>query len=152
MRTRTRRVGLFVAVVLLLLLPAAPQAVGTVTITSTTASDVDSVRVSVAWVSDAAGNVNTNSFTPAVGQLVQIKFVPNGGGTAPTALYDIVLNDTDGVDWMAGAGANLSATVSTMVRPAAPLLYDGTQALDLVVTNAGVSKGGTVILWFQQPR
>jgi hypothetical protein len=36
--------------------------------------------------------------------------------TAPTALYDITLVDSTGVDYLAGGGANLSATVSTIVK------------------------------------
>jgi hypothetical protein len=149
---RTLRIGLFCCALCLLLLQASPRAVGTVTITTTTISDIRTVRYSLAWVSDGSGNVNTNAFTPGVGQLTQIKFIPDGGGTAPTALYDVVLNDANGIDYLGGTGANLSATVSTQTRVAAPLLYDGVSTLDLVVTNAGVSKGGTVQLWFQQTR
>jgi hypothetical protein len=108
------------------------------------------VKYSLAWLCDAAGAVSGNPQTFRVGQLTQIKFIPDGGGTAPTALYDVTLVDANGVDYLGGTGANLSATVSTQVRVAAPLLYDGTGTLDLVVANAGISKGGTVQLWFQQ--
>jgi hypothetical protein len=142
--------AVFVGVVLALLLQASPQAVGTVTVTTTTLSDIRCTKYSLAWVSDASGNVSGNAITPVVGFLVQIKFIPDGGGTAPSALYDIVLNDANGVDFLAGTGANLSATVSTIIVPTAPILYDATTTLDLVVSNAGVSKGGTVRLWFQQ--
>lgn len=136
--------------VLVVLLQASPQAVGTVTITITVASDIKTTRYSLAWVSDGSGNVNTNPFTPPQGQLTQIKFIPDGGGTQPSALYDVVLNDANNIDYLGGAGANLSNTVSTQVRVAAPLLYDGVSTLDLNVTNAGISKGGTVQLWFQK--
>lgn len=144
------RAGLLACAVFVLLLQSHSQAVGTVTITITVASDIRTTRYSLAWVSDAGGSVNTNVFTPVQGQLTQIKFIPDGGGTAPTALYDIVLNDANSIDYLGGAGANLSATVSTQVRVAAPLLYDGVSTLDLNVTNAGASKGGTVQLWFQK--
>lgn len=144
------RVALFVGLLVALLLQATPQAVGTVTVTTTTLSDVRAVKYSLAWTSDASGNVNTNPQTFRQGVLIQVKYIPNGGGTAPTDLYDVTLTDPNGVDFLAGGGANLSATVSTTVHPALPLLYDGTVTLDLVVTNAGVSKGGTVNLWFQQ--
>lgn len=141
---------LFLSLMLALLIGVSTQAVGTVTITTTTVSDIRTVRYSLAWVSDAAGAVSANAFTPRVGQLTQIKFIPDGGGTAPTTLYDVVLNDVNGVDYLGGAGANLSATVSTQVRVVSPLLYDGVSTLDLVVSNAGISKGGTVQLWVQQ--
>ena len=137
-------------VVLLLLVQASPQAVGTVTVTTTRLSDARVVKHSLAWVSDAGGAVSANAATFSMGSLIQIKFIPDGGGTAPTALYDVTLVDANGLDYLGGTGANLSATVSTQVRVAAPLFYDATGTLDLVVANAGVSKGGTVQLWFQQ--
>lgn len=144
------RRAVFVCALLVLCLQASPQAVGTVTVTSTVLSDIHTVKYNLAWLSDASGAVSGNASTLTAGYLVQIKFIPDPGGTAPTALYDIVLNDNNGVDFLAGAGANLSATVSTIIRPSAPLLYDATSTLDLVVSNAGVSKGGIVRLWFQQ--
>lgn len=147
-RTRVRR--LLLLALAAWLLQASPHAIGTVTVTTTTLSDIRSVRYSLAWVSDASGAVNANPQTFRVGQLTQIKFIPDGGGTVPTTLYDVTLVDANGIDYLGGTGANLSATVSTQVRVAAPLLYDGVSTLDLVVTNAGVSKGGTVQLWFQQ--
>lgn len=141
---------IFACAVLLLVLQASPHGVGTVVVTTTILSDIRSVRYSLAWVSDAAGAVSANPQTFRVGQLTQIKFIPDGGGTAPTTLYDVTLVDANGIDYLGATGANLSATVSTQVRVAAPLLYDGVSTLDLVVANAGISKGGTVQLWFQQ--
>ncbi len=144
-----RRRVLFVGIVAWLLLLASPQAVGTVTVTTTPLSDIRAVMYSLAWVSDGSGNVSANPQTFRPGSLIQIKFIPDGGGTAPTTLYDVTLVDGNGIDYLGGTGANLSATVSTQTRVAAPLIYDATQTLDLVVANAGISKGGTVKLWFQ---
>jgi hypothetical protein len=143
-----RFAGLVVAV-LVLLLQASPQAVGTATVTTTTLSDIKVSKYSIAWVSDGSGNVSANPFTPRAGTLIQFRFIPDGGGTAPTALYDVTLVDTGGFDLMVAAGADRSGTLTQVVRPAAPIIYDGTQALDLVVANAGAAKGGTVILLFQ---
>jgi hypothetical protein len=125
------------------------MAVGTVTLITTQVTDVSAVKYSLAWVSDGSGNVSANPVTLSGGSLVQIKFIPDSGGTAPTTLYDVTLVDVNSVDYLAGAGANLSATVSTLVRPAAPLLIDGSDPLDLVVSAAGNAKGGTVIVWIQ---
>jgi hypothetical protein len=147
---RRVRVGVFLGALLLLLLQASPQAVGTVTITTTLLSDVKVVKYSLAWVSDASGAVSGNPATLRMGSVIQIKYIPDGGGTAPTALYDVTLVDVHGIDFLAGGGANLSATASTLVRQTTPLFHDGTSTLDLVVANAGVSKGGTVQLWIQQ--
>jgi hypothetical protein len=149
MRTSIRR-GVFAGAVLALLLQASSQAVGTVTVTTTLLSDLRTVKYNLAWLSDAGGAVSANPQTLRAGSLIQIKFIPDGGGTAPTALYDVTLVDANGIDYLGATGANLSATVSTQVRVAAPLLYDGTGTLDLVVANAGISKGGTVQLWIQQ--
>jgi hypothetical protein len=106
-------------------------------------------RYKCAWLSDASGNVNTNPFSVKPGVLMQLKFVPNGGGTVPTDLYDITLSDTDAVDVIGGAGANLSATAGVVKNALLGDVYfhDGQQQLDLVVTNAGNAKGGTVYLW-----
>lgn len=150
MRTQSIRLVLLIAVVVALLLQASPQAIGAVTVTPTTLSDLRTMKYSVAWLSDAGGAVSANPQTFRSGSLIQIKFIPDGGGTAPTALYDVTLVDANGIDYLGATGANLSATASTQVRVAAPLLYDGTGTLDLVVANAGISKGGTVQLWIQQ--
>jgi hypothetical protein len=143
-----RRLILLVCVSVLLLV-ASPQAVGTVTVTTTPLSDIRAVKYSLAWVSDGTGNVSANPQTFRPGSLIQIKFIPDGGGTAPTALYDVTLVDANGLDYLGGTGSNLSATASTQTRVAAPLIYDATGTLDLVVANAGAAKGGTVQLWFQ---
>lgn len=140
---------IFLIVAVLLLLVARPQAVGTVTVTTTSLTDIETMKYSLAWVSDGSGNVSANPQTFAAGALIQIKFIPDGGGTAPTTLYDVTMVDASGIDYLGGTGANLSATVSTQTRVAAPLIYDATGTLDLVVANAGAAKGGTVILWFQ---
>lgn len=149
MRTPIRWfVGAVAAV--LLLMQSSPQAIGTLTVTTTLLSDANVAKYSLAWVSDAAGAVSANAQTFRLGSLIQIKFIPDGGGTAPTALYDVTLVDANGLDYLGGTGANLSATVATQVRVSAPLFYDATGTLDLVVANAGNAKGGTVQLWFQQ--
>lgn len=144
-----RRLAVMLGVVLVLLFQASPDAVGTVTVTTTNISDIRAVKYSLAWVSDAGGAVSANPQTFKPGSLLQIRFIPDGGGTAPTALYDVTMVDASGLDYLGGTGANLSATVTTNTRVAAPLIYDATGTLDLVVANAGASKGGTVQLWFQ---
>lgn len=104
------------------------------------------------WLSDASGDVNTNSFDLPAGYLVAVKIVPDGGGTAPTTLYDLTLDDAEAVDLLTGLGANLSATVSIrsvpLVNTSGLVYYEG-GAVDLVVTNAGNAKGGIVYLWVQ---
>jgi len=102
------------------------------------------------WLSDASGDVSGVLSVPLSGIIHRVTIVPDGGGTAPTALYDVVLNDVEGVDILDGKGANLSATVTTSVSPdftGGNLAFD--DQLDLVVSNAGNAKGGKVIIYFQ---
>ena len=76
----------------------------------------------------------------------------NPGTVAPQALYDIVLNDTDGIDIMGGTLANRSATVSERAIPAlATGIYGGTAidgALTLVITGNNVNSAVTVVKVF----
>lgn len=73
----------------------------------------------------------------------------NPGAVAPQALYDIVLNDSDGIDLMGGQLANRSATVSERAIPAlATGIYGGTAitgTLTLAVTGNNVNSAVTVI-------
>jgi hypothetical protein len=103
-------------------------------------------KVTFAWTSDASGDVNGTTGVMAskiTGRIERV--VTDPGSTAPTTLYDIVLNDENGADVLAGAGANLSATVSVSANLNPPVLVDNT--LTLVVSNAGDSKVGQVVLY-----
>lgn len=99
------------------------------------------------------GALAANNTTPFEihGVLISCKSVPDGGGTAPTDQYDLVLNDESGVDLLAGAGADRSGTAAEIVTPA----FDGAPyamisgPLTVGLTNAGNSKGTTLHLWFQ---
>lgn len=115
-------------------------------------------RVTLDWLSDAAGAVNGTDTTHLAGELLKVVFIPDGGATAPTALYDITLEDENGLDILAGQGANLSETTASAICPGVAL-KDGTTTsvvpvviddlLELKVTNAGDSKGGTVVLYLR---
>ncbi len=106
-------------------------------------------KVEFDWLSDASTGAVSGVLTKVLSGIIdRVTFVPDGGGTAPTALYDVVLNDTEGFDVLNGKGANLSATVTTSVSPAftgGNLSVEG--VLDLVVSNAGNAKGGKVFIY-----
>ncbi len=121
-------------------------AVGTVVVTSQRIRDSGSAyqRYTAVWTSDASGNVSGNPFAVLPGRIESIRTKPNGGGTAPTTLYDVTLVDTDGVDVLAGAGANLSATVTALALLSPAYWQDGSRTLDLTVANAGNAKGGVL--------
>ncbi len=124
------------------------EAVGTVTVTTL---DVGAgiTRYRIVWTSDASGAVSGNGFAVKPGLLIQVKFVPNGGGTQPTNLYDVTLLDTDNVDVIGGGGVDRSNVTGSILNATIqdPYFHDAQQNLDLVVANAGNAKGGTVYLW-----
>jgi len=117
-------------------------------------------RYTVTWTSDASGDVNQSFVANGAGLVSgSIKrVVINPGATAPTALYDLTITDEQGVDVLAGQGANLSDTVTTEFSPGVAL-DDGTTTsvipmvvddiLTFVVANAGNAKGGVVVLYME---
>lgn len=117
---------------------------GTVTVTYVETRTVK--RVALAWVSDASGVVSGTLTKTLSGEIARVSFVPDGGGTQPSDLYDLTLLDADGTDVLSAAGANLSnASKTNSVVPGR--LVDST--LELSITNAGNAKGGTLVLWMR---
>lgn len=108
-------------------------------------------RWTLDWGSDASGNCLA-TVRPVQGTIERVVFAPDSGSTSPTLNYDMTLTDIDGVDVLAGTGANLSnaVTASTVVTE-----DDGTTywpmathgALTLAVTSAGASRGGIVRIY-----
>jgi len=106
------------------------------------------------WTSTAGGAVSGNLTGLISGVILRVVFKPGAGGNQPTDLYDVVLNDADGLDVLAGLGANLSNASSTQKCPlvgdataaAQPVAVDST--LELQVSNAGASKSGTLVVYY----
>jgi hypothetical protein len=130
---------------------------GSITVTTSEVAGAGGVRkYSIAWTSDAAGAVSSNTFSMAPGSIVMVEFIPSGGGTAPTDLYDVTFLDANSVnifDNGAGTsiGADLSATVATTKMPfigggAVTYVRRWTQGgtFQPVVANAGNAKQGTI--------
>jgi hypothetical protein len=139
------------AIITLIVAMTAPAgAAGSATLTAT---DVGAgvTQYSIAWVSDASGNVSGNTLAIKAGVLVAVKFVPDGGGTQPSDLYDVTFQDASDVDLLMGGGANLSNAAATRKKPALntsdEVWFEGCSACELNITNAGNAKGGTVVLW-----
>ena len=136
------------------------MAAGSVTVTDQNFTDKASRpirKISIAWTSDASGDVNgypTSAFLS--GQVVRVVFAPSAGGTQPSNLYDVTLLDGSGLDVLAGQGVNLSNSAASAVVPGVPL-RDGTTTsvhpchiddqLELRVSGAGNAKTGTVVLY-----
>jgi len=108
------------------------------------------------WVSDDTTGAVSGTVSAVNGILWKVTFKPDSGGTQPSNLYDVTLNDAYSVDTLAGQGANLANNANTSVVPGVPM-KDGTTTsthpcaidgdLTLAVTNAGNSKGGVVVLY-----
>lgn len=85
----------------------------------------------------------------AINEMYLCEVRTNPGTTAPQALYDIVINDADGIDVMGGTLADRSATVSQRAIPqVATGVYgcvpvDG--ALTVVFSNNNVGAAQTVL-------
>lgn len=125
---------------------------GTLTETATPAAVHGLNRIEYDWTSDASGDVSGIEKN-IYGYLLRVSFIPDSGGTQPSDYYDIELQDSDDIDLLNGAGANLSQTTSTTMAPtiqgdSIPVVMG---AIELVVSNAGDSKGGTVVIYFQEP-
>jgi hypothetical protein len=111
--------------------------------------------VAFSWTSDSSGNADATS-EQVTGVILRVAFNP--GSAAPTDNYDVTLSDADGIDVLAGQGANRDTTTSEHICPGVAL-YDGTTTsvvpvavfspLTLAVTNAGSAKTGTVTVYYR---
>ncbi len=97
--------------------------------------------ITITWTS-ATGGAVVQSFNMD-GALVRM--VTNPGASAPTADYDITLVDADGVDLLAGEGADRHTTASEQLFPANTPYHVG--AVDFTIAAAGDEKTGTCILY-----
>lgn len=106
------------------------------------------------WTSDSSGNYSGT--VDVNGCILNAVFAPGSGGSQPSNNYDVTINDAQGVDILAGLGANLSNTTATRKIPLFPAT-DGTTTtagpgavngqLTVAVANAGNAKSGTIVLY-----
>lgn len=121
---------------------------GTVTLTTSKRANGDR-EYSIAWLSDAAGAVDGQPVTLPDGELLQVSYIPDSGGTQPTNAYDFTMTDAQSVDVLAGGGANLSNAVATVTVPVVSTYFRRqlkAGSYTLVGANCGNAKGGTVVL------
>lgn len=120
---------------------------GSIAVTTTNVGN-GITKYSVAWTSDASGNVSVSSFGIRRGHIIQVKFVPTNGGVQPSASYNVTLPDADGVDLLAGKGATLSNTAATIAVPVvsslSPAFTEDNAAIVPTVTGAGNVTNGRI--------
>ena len=101
------------------------------------------------WTSDSSGDVSGTDTKVISG--VPLRFATNPSATAPSANYDIVINDADGLDIAAGGLGNRHTSNSEHVIPGGDAdpgaAFNG--ALSLVVSNAGDSKIGKLVMYYR---
>jgi hypothetical protein len=104
-------------------------------------------KVQFTWLSDTAGAASATTPLSYNAMLLRAIFKPDAGGTAPTAAYDVTVNDSDGYDLLNGTGADLSATAVSQKTGNDGLCPVASSPLSLAVSNAGEGKGGVVTLY-----
>lgn len=104
-------------------------------------------KVAFVIVSAADGTASGTTTYAHNGAVLRFVAVPDGGGTAPTNLFDVVLNDADGYDILAGQGANLVNTGPTTVVASMGAIAN--DPITLSATNMGNTKGATLYLYLR---
>lgn len=104
-------------------------------------------KLTFAWTSDEDGDAQVAGSEVLDGKLIGLTTIPDGVA-APTDNYDLVLNDADGHDVLLGAGANRD-TANTEHVAEASLGAVAHSPLTLVVSNAGDTKEGTVVVYIR---
>ena len=101
--------------------------------------------------STAGGAVTEDTSKKLGGFVLNVGIRPDSGGTQPTDQFDFVINDAYGRDILRAGGGNLSNSSDTWLTP---VIDDGlvfvNSLLSVVLSNAGDSKGVTVIIYWAE--
>jgi len=105
----------------------------------------------MAWTTDGSGNFTaTDTGYDIDGIVILAETIPSTTA-APTNLYDIVLNNSSGIDVFGGSLSNRSSTTAEQTMPLLNGNYTGVTVmgpLTFDVTSAGNSKSGTLRIHF----
>lgn len=98
-----------------------------------------------AWTSSAGGAADATTSAVFTGKIEGLTTVPDGVA-APTADYDVVVNNADGVDVLMGGGIDRhTSNTEHVLGTSLGCVVEST--LTLAVTNAGDTKEGVVYVW-----
>lgn len=147
-----KKIYLFLTLAMLLFVPMKSLAVESATATMYQAGPW--TVVSIAWVSHTDGTVSytfSSLIMTKIRGMVAYVADTDPGATAPTTLYDITFTNEFTVDIFGGSLGGRSATVGEHTPPIIAGAYGERpigQSLQMEITNAGNTKGGTVAIWF----
>jgi len=99
------------------------------------------------WLCTDLGVVSSKTVNGVMGKVVKAILASDAGGTAPTNLYDVTIEDDDGADILSGEGANVTSAATVYIVDPTKVLYCRSSNLTLKIAAAGDAKGGTVILY-----
>ena len=118
---------------------------GTVVTTEITYPSVKKVKF--AWESDASGDADGTTTAVFSGKLIQVTTVPDATA-APSVDNDVVIEASDGVDLLAGSGADRHTSNTEHIK-SADIGAVSASTLKLVVENAGATKKGIVYVYLR---
>ena len=112
-----KRLILIILAAGLIILSGASFAAGAIVVSDFVSAGAGEYEITYTCTADASGAtfIATATTRPLYGYVYEV--VTNPGSPSPTALYDITLTDSDGVDIMGGQLLNRSATVSESAVP-----------------------------------
>lgn len=154
-----RKLAIYIGIIFLIS-SSIVHAAGTVVVTTETMPNNMDVRtITFTWTADAAA-ATVPSTTLTADQIAYVQgfhcylAITDPGATAPTADYDIVINDTLSCDVFGGELADRSATTSEQCSPAVGSAYGGRTCLGawtFVLTNNSVNSAtGVLVLCFSR--
>jgi len=117
------------------------------TVTTTEVTHTIPKKITFDWLSDGAGAADGTTTATLSGVLLLVATVPDTAATQPSDNYAITLKTADGVDLLAGQGANRDETNTEYIASGMGALAD--EKLILGVTAAGAANGGTVFVYIR---
>lgn len=115
---------------------------GTVTIEEVTYTSPK--KITFNWAGTTADGTTTNHYN---GLLVLVATVPGTGDDQPDDNYDLELNNPDGVDMLAGQGANRDEATTEFISSGMGGFAG--EKITLAITNAGADNTGVVYIWLR---
>ena len=113
---------------------------GAVVITETTHTVPKKIKF--AWDGTTVDGTTTAYFN---GTILLVATVPGTAGDQPDDDYDLALNNADGVDMLAGQGADRDETNTEFISSGMGAFTE--EQVVLSITNAGAGGEGVVYVW-----